>query len=55
MAGLSASDEGGRTDMTAAGLAYARRASRIAVWLGGGALILVSMLVTLEVSCGMYS
>lgn len=49
MAGLPSSDEGGRTEVTAAALAHARGASRIAVWLGGGALILVAMLVTLEV------
>ena len=39
----------GRPEVTEAGLAYARTAAHIAVWLGGGAMILVSLLVTIEV------
>lgn len=39
----------GRSDLIGAALALAEVVSRVAVWLGGGALILVSCLVTLEV------
>jgi TRAP-type C4-dicarboxylate transport system permease small subunit len=38
-----------RPDLIGAGLAVTERVSRVAVWLGGAALILVSCLVTLEV------
>jgi TRAP-type C4-dicarboxylate transport system permease small subunit len=38
-----------RPDLLGAALAIAQAVSRVAVWLGGGALILVSCLVTLEV------
>lgn len=49
MAGPLPADESHRPDVTEAGLAYARTAAHVAVWLGGGAMILVSLLVTIEV------
>ena len=49
MRGPGATGVARRPDLIGATLAVAQVVSRIAVWLGGGALILVSCLVTLEV------
>jgi TRAP-type C4-dicarboxylate transport system permease small subunit len=46
---LGATEAARRPNLIGAALAIAEAISRVAVWLGGGALILVSCLVTLEV------
>jgi TRAP-type C4-dicarboxylate transport system permease small subunit len=47
MEGHPPAGESGASEATA--LVYARGAAHVAVWLGGGAMILVSLLVTVEV------
>lgn len=49
MRGRGAEGAARRPNLIGAALALAEATSRVAVWLGGGALILVSCLVTLEV------